>query len=242
MQPSCRSPQPSKAERGKKRVQRANHPARPGSRVAELAAESEERCSPSGSHLVAASTRHGVRWRERNGRLHRIHDGIYAVGHPNISQKGRFIAAVKACNPDAALSHRSEAARRGIRALGLGGHRDHRPCRHTKHHPGILAHRSAQMTRRDLMVREGMLVTNEIWTVVALAAVLPPPELRSAVKQALGMQIVNIRSILESLERLGPVRGSRNLRDSRPVPCRRDRELEDVVDHLISRAASSHPR
>jgi predicted transcriptional regulator of viral defense system len=43
------------------------------------------------------------------GRLHRIHRGVYAVGHPGLSREGRWMAAVLACGDGAALSHRSAA-------------------------------------------------------------------------------------------------------------------------------------
>ena len=48
--------------------------------------------------------------RVRNGRLHPLHRGVYAVGHPNLPLEGRFLAAVKACGPGAVLSHYSAAA------------------------------------------------------------------------------------------------------------------------------------
>lgn len=41
------------------------------------------------------------------GRLHRIHRGVYAVGHRSSSLHGRFMAAVLACGPGAVLSHTS---------------------------------------------------------------------------------------------------------------------------------------
>jgi predicted transcriptional regulator of viral defense system len=44
------------------------------------------------------------------GRLHRIHRGVYAVGHTNIGNEGRWIAAVLACGQGAVLSHQSAAA------------------------------------------------------------------------------------------------------------------------------------
>jgi very-short-patch-repair endonuclease len=53
--------------------------------------------------------RMGVSERCRNGRLHRIHRGVYAVGHRGLSLHGRFMAAVLACGPDAVLSHVSAA-------------------------------------------------------------------------------------------------------------------------------------
>ncbi|MEJ7875059.1 MAG: hypothetical protein WKF62_00250 [Solirubrobacterales bacterium] len=82
------------------------------------------------------------------------------------------------------------------------------------------------MARRDQMVRDGILVTNPAWTVVALAAVLPREELRSAVREALGLQIVSIRSLLALLERIGPVRGARTLRHvlARAQPTRSELE------------------
>ena len=41
------------------------------------------------------------------GRLHRVHRGVYAVGHDGPDARGRWLAAVKACGPDAMLSHSS---------------------------------------------------------------------------------------------------------------------------------------
>ena len=50
-----------------------------------------------------------VRNRLRAGRLHRIHRGVYAVGHRGLSIEGRWMAAVLAGGPRAVLSHRSAA-------------------------------------------------------------------------------------------------------------------------------------
>src|SRR5688500_5467168 len=47
--------------------------------------------------------------RARNGRLHRIHRGVYAVGHPKLSNEGKWMAAVLAYEGDTVLSHRSAA-------------------------------------------------------------------------------------------------------------------------------------
>jgi hypothetical protein len=53
--------------------------------------------------------------RIERGLLHPIHRGVYAVGHPQISREGHWMAAVLACGDDAVLSHRSAAALWGIR-------------------------------------------------------------------------------------------------------------------------------
>jgi very-short-patch-repair endonuclease len=49
----------------------------------------------------------GISRRVRAGRLHRIHRGVYAVGHRGLPWEGRWLAAVKACGEGAVLSHRS---------------------------------------------------------------------------------------------------------------------------------------
>jgi predicted transcriptional regulator of viral defense system len=41
------------------------------------------------------------------GRLHRLHHGVYAVGHTNLSLHGRCLAAVLASGPGSLLSHYS---------------------------------------------------------------------------------------------------------------------------------------
>jgi Transcriptional regulator, AbiEi antitoxin len=54
--------------------------------------------------------------RVENGRLHRVHKGVYAVGHLVLGARGRWMAAVLTCGPDAALSHDSAAPVWQIRA------------------------------------------------------------------------------------------------------------------------------
>jgi very-short-patch-repair endonuclease len=45
----------------------------------------------------------------RAGRLHRLHRGVYAVGHTKLSVEGRILAAVLACGKGAVASHASAA-------------------------------------------------------------------------------------------------------------------------------------
>ena len=48
--------------------------------------------------------------RASQSRLHRIHRGVYSVGHEAIGSRGRLLAAALACGPGSAISHLSAAA------------------------------------------------------------------------------------------------------------------------------------
>jgi hypothetical protein len=53
------------------------------------------------------------------GRLHRIHQTVYSlVPKKLLTREGLYMAAVLACGPGAALSHRSAAALHGLRSWG----------------------------------------------------------------------------------------------------------------------------
>lgn len=92
-----------------------------------MSIESPSRVSP-GAHVDAAmadlaTRQHGVvtrqqlrasgmsdtmiRRRIETGRLHRIHPGVYAVGHASPSRRGRLLAASFFAGPDAAIARRT---------------------------------------------------------------------------------------------------------------------------------------
>src|SRR4051794_11946710 len=84
--------------------------ARPEVRVAQLAGR---QCGVVTSAELQACglTRDAIRRRVGWGWLHPVHHGMYAVGHRNLSQKARFMTAVKACGSGAVLSHYAALAK-----------------------------------------------------------------------------------------------------------------------------------
>jgi hypothetical protein len=56
----------------------------------------------------------------RNGRLHRLHPGVYALGHTAITRQGWWMGAVLASGEGTVLSHQSAAGLWGIWGSGAG--------------------------------------------------------------------------------------------------------------------------
>src|ERR1700752_2505151 len=57
------------------------------------------------TRLIAAGiSARAVSRRVRANRLHRIHRGVFAVGHTGLSKEGRWLAAALACGPTAVLN------------------------------------------------------------------------------------------------------------------------------------------
>jgi very-short-patch-repair endonuclease len=151
--------------------------------------------------LTAGFNVNAIEYRLRIGRLHRLHHGVYAVGHRPPSPHARAMAAVLACGTGAALSHRSAAALwaitppwRGPVDVTARSHHQHR---------GIRAHRSGTLTRPDITRHYGIPITTPARTLQDLARVLPSHSLTRAVNEA---RIRNLVSDADEDEATGPTR------------------------------------
>ena len=107
--------------------------------------------------------------RIRAGRLHRVHRGVYSVGHPLLTTHGRYMAAVLACGEGAVLSHGSaarlwgmpwhESARVDVTVPGTGGRRNRGP---------VIVHRG-RFADAEVTTKDGIPVTSPGRTLVDLA-------------------------------------------------------------------------
>jgi very-short-patch-repair endonuclease len=64
--------------------------------------------------LALGFDRDAIKHRIAKGRLHPVEPGVYAVGRPELTQPGRWMAAILAKGPGAVLSHRSAASLYGV--------------------------------------------------------------------------------------------------------------------------------
>jgi very-short-patch-repair endonuclease len=183
-----------------------------------------------------------IRVRVACGRLHPVHRGVYAVGHPGLSTVGRFLAAVKACGPNAVLSH--------VAAAVMWGFVEDDECvpevtvtgAATRVHRGIRVHRTASLAQHEWLRFDGVPITSPLRTLLDLAAVVDEKTLRRAVRRAQGLRRVTVRRLAEGLRRAGPRRGTRRLARiiaTGPAPTRS--ELENVVLDLLLDGGFAHP-
>jgi very-short-patch-repair endonuclease len=119
-------------------------------------------------------------------RLHRIHRGVYAVGHPRLGTEGRWMAAVLACGEGAVLSHRSAAELwRMLRVRRENARIVHVTTpREGRHHRGIQVHRSATLGPKDSVVWLGISVTKPARTLDDLRRTFPRAVFSAALREA----------------------------------------------------------
>ncbi|MGH2955228.1 MAG: type IV toxin-antitoxin system AbiEi family antitoxin domain-containing protein [Solirubrobacterales bacterium] len=118
------------------------------------------------------------------GRLHPVHRGVYAVGRPELTTHGRWMAAVLACGPEAVLSHECAAALWEIRP-DRGGKSDVTvPAGVLRRHPGVRLRRTRRLDQAERDRRHGIPVTTPIRTLIDIATRLERNPLEAAINEA----------------------------------------------------------
>ena len=162
--------------------------------------------------------------RVRNGRLHRRFAGVYVVGYEVLSLEACFLAAVKACGPDAVLSHYSAAVLH--RLLGVGRPRARGDDTTVAQAPGA-ADASAKKMERCYV--KGIPVTPVLRTIIDLSGSRLPAKQAAPRGQ---------RGARPARDRLGELvtsdhRGAQRLREILASAAPTMNEFEDVVLAIV---------
>jgi very-short-patch-repair endonuclease/predicted transcriptional regulator of viral defense system len=185
-----------------------------------------------------------VSHRAASGRLHRIHRGVYAVGHPILTANGRRMAAVLAAGPGAVLSHASAAALWEIRptaaaridiSVRSAGGRAKRP--------GLRIHRTPTLRADEITEHEHIPVTTPSRTLLDLAATLPRRALERALDEAEIRELYDLTSLDAVARAHAGERGAKALTevlDHEAGTTLTDSELEELMlalcdDHHLER-------
>jgi len=149
----------------------------------------------------------GVSRRVTGHRLHRIHRGVYAVGHKRLSREGRWMAAVLAAGDGAALSHLSAAVLWQI-WRGRVDTTDVIALARPRAIRGFRVHRCRRLDRRDVTVVHDIPVTTVARTLVDLSDVLDAHQLANVIHEASFRRRFSAAATLQASARAS---GRRNL-------------------------------
>jgi very-short-patch-repair endonuclease len=166
-----------------------------------------------GQLLKLGYSAEAIKHRIAIGRLHVVYRGVYAVGRPELSREGRWMAAVLACGLHAVLSHLSAAA-----LWQIGSYEDGRidvalPAAAVRRRSGISVHRRRWPVDHLLTRHNGIPVTNPLLTLVDLASVLQGDDrLQAAVNEADKRGLIDPETLRSSLDELPAIPGVARLR------------------------------
>lgn len=187
-------------------------PTRPGS-IAELA--QRQHGVVGASQLYSLGFSEGqIRSRVISGWLHRLHYGVYAVGHKRITSEGRWMAAVLAGGPGAVLSHADAAALWSIRPEPRSERVDVtlRTRSGRRRRTGLRVHRPRRLPDDELSACQEIPCTTPARTILDLAGVLNPRPLERALDEADRLRLIEPDDPTELLRRHRGHPGARRLR------------------------------
>ncbi len=136
-----------------------------------------------------------VRQRAEAGRLHRLHRGVYAVGHREIGHRGELLAALMACGAGSVISHLSAAALLGLRDRSPTLIDTIVPGQAGRKINGVRPHRCRGLGPGEVIRCDGVPCTTPSRTLVDLAGMLSRKSLQRAVGQAAVLRSLDITAI-----------------------------------------------
>jgi hypothetical protein len=119
-----------------------------------------------------------------DGRLRRVHIGVYAVGHRAPSVPATYMAAVLACGDGATLGHAPAAHLLRLIRGEPPPPEVTVPTTAHRRRPGIVIHRVRMLPERDVSELHGIPITTVPRTLLDLAPRLAPPALARACHEA----------------------------------------------------------
>jgi very-short-patch-repair endonuclease len=181
--------------------------------IAQLASRQRGVVSVEQLHAAGFDTA-AIKRRARAGRLHRVHRGVYLVGHAAAPERAAEVAALLACGVGSVVSHRSAA-----RLWGLPTFRDWKtpveitvPGRDPGRRPGITTYRARELEPRDRRRVDGLPATAPARTLLDLAAILPIAELEVVFLDAHARSLLKDGDVADTLSRHQGRRGAKALR------------------------------
>jgi len=153
--------------------------------------------------------RSAIQYRVSIGRLHRIHPGVYAVGHRKLTRQGYRMAAVLAYGPDAVLSHRSAAAHWGI---GQASYKYDVTTPQSKRSRKTIRAHTARLHPEERTTHEGIPITSVARTTLDLAARLSDTALTHLIEESDRKGLFDLHALDRAIARRPRAKGVVRLR------------------------------
>lgn len=180
--------------------------------------------------------------RIRTGRLHRLRRGVYAVGRPDVGQRGRWMAAVLSCGPAALLSHRSAAVLWGLADASLEAEVEVVvPRTAVRRRAGIRVHRRVDLGPEHRREVAGIPLTDPISTLVDLASCVVEWRVERAINEADRLDLVDPETLRTIVPTLPPRPGMARLRRLLGLDALTDTGLERKFLGLVRAAGLPRP-
>jgi predicted transcriptional regulator of viral defense system len=150
--------------------------------------------------------------RVHSGRLRRVVRGVYAVGGSPVPPVGAVVAALLACGPGAAASHRTAA---WIRSLRHDARTDVDITTGTltgRRHGWVITHSGARLRARDVSLVDGIPTTSLARTLLDCAPVLGRRGTEKLIQQAERLQCFDLRAVRDIVAHVPGHPGAATLR------------------------------
>ena len=162
--------------------------------------------------LEVGVDRHTIKRWCKAGLLHRVHHGVYLVGHAGLTPLGRMQAALLACGDGAVLSHQTAAFLWGLTKSVPSMLDVTLMTGRSRPKTGVRVHRSMHFDQRDLRTRYGLRLTSPARTVIDLAANVTLDDLDRLVAEARVQNFLRPGELEAAVERAGRRRGAADMR------------------------------
>jgi len=184
-----------------------------------------------------------IKHRLRTGRLFALWRGVYAVGRPHVSSRGRWKAATLACGPQSALDGDSGLALWGVRsnkrreveiAIPYGG----------GHHLPEIRIRRVRELGDQVAERDGIPVLSLPPLFVYLASRVGPGALEASINEADKKDLIHVGRLRREIDALRGRPGVAHLRKviDRATFRYSDSELERAFRPIIRKAGLPEPQ
>jgi very-short-patch-repair endonuclease len=187
--------------------------------------------------IAMGMTPRAIEYRIGRGRLHPVFTGVYAVGRPQVTRLGWWMAAVLTCGEGAVLSHRSAAAHFGFG--GEGAQIEVSVSRDVRRADIRVHRRSAAFDGTEHL---GIPVTTPTQTLIDLAPRQPSSELARMINEANKLDLIEWDE-LAAFAAASSARGAAALRKilDRQTIALTDSELERKFLPIARRAGLDTP-